>query len=74
MNIELLEPRIAPAAVLTFTDMDGDHITITDLGNSLDQVASRARQRALPSRLRGKIGDVHLYAPVPACYAPAMRA
>jgi hypothetical protein len=29
LNVELLEPRLAPASVLTFTDVDGDKVTIT---------------------------------------------
>lgn len=34
MNIEPLEPRIAPAAVFTYTDVDGDKVTIkTSAGN-----------------------------------------
>lgn len=34
MNIEPLEPRIAPAAIFTYTDLDGDKVTIkTSAGN-----------------------------------------
>lgn len=34
IKIELLEPRIAPAAVFTYTDVDGDKVTIrTSAGN-----------------------------------------
>src|SRR5437762_5299862 len=29
MNVELLEPRIAPATVIPFTDVDGDLVKIT---------------------------------------------
>src|SRR5687768_11770317 len=39
MNIEVLETRIAPAGVVTFTDTDGDKVTVTiskgDIGIAL---------------------------------------
>jgi hypothetical protein len=37
-TIELLEPRIAPAAVVTFTDVDGDAVTIKVSKGSQEQV------------------------------------
>ena len=38
-RVELLEPRIAPASVLTFTDVDGDSVKIT---SSLGDLAGKA--------------------------------
>jgi hypothetical protein len=37
-SIEPLEPRIAPAAVFTFTDVDGDKVTVTTSKGTSDQL------------------------------------
>jgi hypothetical protein len=43
-SIELLEARIAPAAVFTYTDVDGDDVTIkTSKGTNADLVAILTR-------------------------------
>jgi hypothetical protein len=40
MNIELLETRIAPAAIFTYTDFDGDKVTVkTSKGTNTDLAA-----------------------------------
>src|SRR6266481_5392652 len=44
MLIELLEPRIAPAAVLNFTDVDGDHITIQISGGDITAITHPSGQ------------------------------
>jgi hypothetical protein len=42
MNIEILEPRIAPAALVTFTDVDGDIVTISVSKGTTAQLAVAA--------------------------------
>src|SRR3954467_5559797 len=38
-RLEILEPRLAPASTLTFTDVDGDHVKIV---SSLGDLAGKA--------------------------------
>ncbi len=42
MNIELLEPRIAPAALVSFTDLDGDLVTISSSKGTVAQLTTAA--------------------------------
>src|SRR4051812_14417940 len=49
-SLEALEPRIAPAAILTFLDVDGDTITIkTSKGTNADLAAVGLVQTSTPA-------------------------
>ena len=51
-TIEVIEARIAPAAVFTLTDVDGDRVTIaTSKGTNADW---RRRASSPPARPRGR--------------------
>ena len=54
-SIEILESRIAPAA-LTFTDSDGDRVRILSSNGSADDLSAAAHRRK--ARLRSLLDDM----------------
>src|SRR5215510_1040499 len=53
MNLELLESRFTPVAVFTYTDRDGDHVTVTtSKGTNADLTAILLFDNSIPDKPR----------------------